>query len=370
MSGSFASRVPWLQEHNHLSPSSLGLALFTLALGGLAAPPLAGWAVNRLGGRRGTTCMLIGFGCTLLLPSLATNMILLCIGCFAYGAAGALSDVAINAQGVMAETRLGRSIMSGLHGAWSVGALVGSGFGAIAAHHHIDGRVHFTATILLITPLTLMTILGLQERSRESKRDKARYIALPTRPILRIGLIGFCAMFAEGSVAGWCAVYQETVTGTGPGAAALTYSAFAIAMAAGRLVGDRIVNLLGRVGAVRISGVLGAIGGTLVVTSRSSMICGVGFCLIGLGVSVVVPLAFAAAGRASPNPADGAAGLVTITYVAGLAAPAVIGEIASSRSLPAAFILTTALGAAIALGAGALRPHGPAGQHRGGVGTC
>ncbi|MFI0482096.1 MFS transporter [Actinomadura sp. 9N215] len=354
VSGTFASRVPWLREHDHLDEGSLGLALFALALGGLAAPLLGRRAVRRLSGPRGTACLLIGFACSLALPVLAANLFLLCAGCVAYGAAGALSDVAINAQGVAAEKRRGRSMMSGFHGAWSVGALLGSGAGAIAAAEDIDARVHFAATALVVIPLAMMTIPGLLERSGEGESGKTRQISLPSRPILLIGLIGFCAMFAEGGVAGWCAVFQTTVTGAGDGAAAVTYSAFAIAMAVGRLSGDRVVRVLGRTGAVRVSGVLGTAGCLLVVTSRSSLVCGFGFCLVGLGVAVVVPLAFAAAGRAGPTPADGAAGLVTVTYVAGLAAPAAIGQIADHGSLPIAFLLTTALVAAIPLGAGLL----------------
>ncbi|WUH96626.1 MFS transporter [Spirillospora sp. NBC_00431] len=354
MSGTFASRVPWLREHDHLDEGSLGLALFALAVGGLAAPLLGRRAVRRLSGPRGTACLLIGFACSLSLPALATGMFLLCAGCAVYGAAGALSDVAINAQGVAAEKRLGGSVMSGFHGAWSVGALAGSGGGAIAAAGDLDARVHFAVTAVIVIPLAMATISGFLERSAEG--NSGRRISLPSRPILLIGLVGFCAMFAEGGVAGWCAVFQTTVAGADAGSAAVTYSAFAIAMAVGRLAGDRAVRILGRVGTVRAGGVLGTAGCLLVVTGGSALVCGIGFCLVGLGVAVVVPLAFAAAGRAGPTPADGAAGLVTVTYAAGLAAPAAIGQIADHASLPTAFLLVTVLVAAIALGAGLLEP--------------
>ena len=80
-----------------------------------------------------------------------------------------------------------------------------------------------------------------------------------------------------------------------------------------------------------------------------------GFALMGLGVAVVVPLAFAAAGRSGPQPSQAIAGVATITYTSGLVAPSAIGAIAEATSLVVSFGLVTVLACGLVVGAGVLR---------------
>jgi fucose permease len=174
-----------------------------------------------------------------------------------------------------------------------------------------------------------------------------------------IGLVGFCAVFAEGASADWCAVYLRDVMDSSAATAAAAFSAFAAAMTAGRLAGDAVVRRIGPVAAVRASGAVATAGALLVVVARTPAAGLPGFALIGLGVAVVVPLAFAAGGRAVAHAGHGIAGVATIAYGAGLAAPGAIGAIANFASLPAAFVLVAALSSLVAVGAAALRPASP-----------
>jgi fucose permease len=147
--------------------------------------------------------------------------------------------------------------------------------------------------------------------------------------------------------------------GSAPGTAAVAYTGFAAAMAAGRLRGDAVVRRIGAVRAVRIGGLLAALGALLVAVARTPVLGIAGFALIGLGIAVVVPLAFAAGGRAVPHAGHGIAAVATVAYGAGLAAPGIIGAIADLVSLPAAFVVVAALAGLVSVGATALRP--PAG---------
>jgi hypothetical protein len=83
-----------------------------------------------------------------------------------------------------------------------------------------------------------------------------------------------------------------------------------------------------------------------------------GFALIGLGIAVIFPLAFAAAGHADSQPARAIAGVATIAYGAGIAAPGVVGGVAALSSLRASFVLITVLVALVAAGARVLQPKG------------
>jgi MFS family permease len=159
----------------------------------------------------------------------------------------------------------------------------------------------------------------------------------------------------EGSTADWCAVYLRQVTNAGAGLAAASYTLFALTMAVGRISGDLVVRRFGAVRTVRASGVVAVLGGLLVVLARAPAAAMIGFALYGLGVAVVVPLTFAAAGHAGPHSAHAIAGVATVSYGAGLAAPAAVGGIASLTSLPGSFAVITALAAMISVGAGRLR---------------
>jgi len=185
--------------------------------------------------------------------------------------------------------------------------------------------------------------------------------ALPGRGVLAVGAIGFFAVFAEGASMDWAGIYLRDVTGAAPGPAAGAYTAFACTMAAARLAGDAVVRRLGPVRTVRVSGVLATVGGALVVAARTPVVAVAGFALVGVGIAVVVPLCFAAAGRVTAAPGQAIAGVATLAYASGLAAPAAVGWIAEFTSLSVSFGLVTALLLGLVLGAGVLRagPSGP-----------
>lgn len=134
VTGSFATRVPWIQDHASVSAGQLGLALAFPALGASLAMPLAGRISHRFGARTALRGLITLWTLALVLPALAPNLPTLCLALFVYGATAGMADVGMNALGVEIENRLGRSIMSGLHGMWSAGALIGAAGGTLAAH--------------------------------------------------------------------------------------------------------------------------------------------------------------------------------------------------------------------------------------------
>jgi MFS family permease len=360
VTGSFATRIPWIQEHLGLTTGRLGLALMFAALGASLAMPLAARIVHRLGMRTALRALLALWCASLALPALAPGAVWLGLAMFLYGASAGMADVVMNAEGVEVEQRLGRSVMSGLHGMWSAGALLGSLVGVVAAHVDLDARVHLSVMAAVLIALGIYVCGGVLDiRPAPEEAAPARF-ALPPRSALVIGAIGFCAVFAEGASMDWSAVYLRDITNASHGVAAASYTAFACTMAAARLIGDMVVRRFGPVRTVRAGGFLATAGGVLVVTAASQLAAIAGFALIGVGVAVVVPLCFAAAGHSGPVPSQAIAGVATVTYTSGLIAPAAIGSIAQATSLTVSFGLVTALAACLALGAGVLRPAAPA----------
>ncbi|OKK15131.1 transporter [Streptomyces sp. CB00455] len=355
VTGSFATRIPWIQDHAGLGAGTLGVALAFPALGAALAMPLAGRINHRFGARTALRALLALWTLSLVLPSLAPNLAALCLALFTYGATSGMADVAMNALGVETENRLGRSIMSSLHGMWSMGALLGSAAGTVAAHAGADARLHHLAAALALTAAGLVAARGVLDLKAADGAQAPAHFALPPRSALLIGAIGFCAVFAEGASMDWSAVYLRDVLDTDAGLAAASTTAFALTMTAVRLVGDRVVDRFGAVGTVRAGGVLATGGGLLVVTAGHPVAAMAGFGLLGLGIAVVVPLAFAAAARSGPEPAQAIAGVATITYTSGLIAPSAIGAVADATSLVVSFGLVTLLAFALVAGAAVLR---------------
>jgi MFS family permease len=360
-SGSFATRIPWIQEHLGLGTGRLGLALVFATVGAAASMPFSARLAHRHEPRAALR-VLMALCCTgLALPALAPGFGWLCGALLLYGAGLGIADVAMNAHAVQVEERFGRSVMSGLHGMWSVGTLVGGGAGALAAHVALDARIHLALAAPVLAAVSVAAARRtLDVRTGRTPQEPPRF-ALPHRGVLAVGAIGFFAVFAEGASMDWAGIYLRDVTGAPPGPAAGAYAAFACTMAAARLAGDAVVRRLGPVRTVRISGALATAGGALVVVAPGPVAAVAGFALLGVGIAVVVPLCFAAAGRtASAAPGQAIAGVATLAYASGLAAPAAVGWTAEFTSLPVSFGLVTVLLSGLLLGAGALRP-GPAG---------
>ncbi|MFF7407094.1 MFS transporter [Streptomyces murinus] len=355
VTGSFATRVPWIQDHASLGAGRLGFALAFTALGASCAMPLAGRISHRFGSRNALRGLIALWTLSLVLPSLAPNLPTLCLAMFTYGACAGTADVAMNALGVEVERRLGKSVMSGLHGMWSAGALVGSAAGTLAAHLGADARTHFLLAAAVLTVLGVLSCTWVLDIQPTEGEEPSPRFALPPRSALLIGMVGFCAVFAEGASLDWSAVFLRDRLDSSAGLAAASTTAFMLTMAVARIAGDAVVNRFGAVRTVRTGGVLAVLGGLLVVLAGQPVVAMGGFALMGLGIAVVVPLCFAAAGHAGPNPSQAIAGVATITYTSGLIAPSLIGGVAQATSLVVSFGVVTALACGLAMCAGVLR---------------
>jgi predicted MFS family arabinose efflux permease len=356
--GSFAARIPWVASHVGVGVGRLGLALLVPGIGAMLAMPFSGRLAHRYALRPLVTATIVAWCAALVLPALPTSFGLLCVVLLVFGATAGLADMAMNAEGVLVEKAFGRSVMSSFHGFWSVGVLVGSAVSALASHAGLDARPQFAVEALALAAVGTASARFLLDDPTTTETDPPPAFALPTRPVLVIGAVGLCAVFGEQAGTDWSALYIRDELGGSASTAALAVSAFAVTMAAARLVGDRVIRRLGPVRTVRLSGVCAAGGAVAVVLAPDLAVGLAGFALLGIGVALVVPLVFAAAGRVGPHPARSIAGVAGVAYASGLVAPGVIGGVASVSSLTVSFCLVAGLVAIVALAAGVLRGSG------------
>lgn len=359
VTGTFAARLPWISDHVGVEAGGLGVALLMPGVGALVAMPLSGRLVHRYDLRSLTLVLMLFWCAALVLPSLPSSLWLLCVVLVVYGATAGLADVAMNSHAVLVEQRHGRSVMSGFHGFWSLGGLAGSLAAALAAEFGVDGRVHFAGTAVVLCLIALLGSVWLIPHRPEPDVDEPPAFALPSRAVLAIGLVGLCAVFAEAAGLDWSAVYVRDVLGGSVSTAALTVAIFSVSMALTRFAGDAVVRRLGPSLTVRIAAACALAGAVTVVLGDQVLLVVAGFGLIGVGIAVVVPLVFAAAGRLDDQPGRNIAGVAGIAYGSSLIAPGVLGGIAHVSSLTISFILVAVLLAAMGAAAGALKAPKP-----------
>ncbi|GAA5535092.1 MFS transporter [Deinococcus aluminii] len=347
----WAVNIPGVRDRLGLTAAQVGLALLAVGLGSLVSMPLTGGWTARFGSDRVTRVAVVLSMLALLPPILAPNLLTLVLALALLGALNGALDVAMNAQGVTVERRLGRPIMSRLHAYFSLGGVTGALLGTL-----LVGRVPLLVHAGLVVAVT--TLAGFLA-GRWLLPDLTGHPAEPQAPsrarpglsaaALLLGGLCFLGMLAEGANYDWATLYFRDVLGLAGGNAGIGYAAFVAAMTLGRWFGDRVRTRLGDEVTVRGGALLTAAGLALALLVRDPLPATLGFALSGLGLSNVVPVLYGTAGHALAG--RGIAQVATIGYAGFLLGPPVIGFIAGRVGLPAALGVALA-GAALVAGLG------------------
>ena len=344
--GNWVVRIPAIQERLNLSEATLGLALLGMPLGAIVVMPFAGSWAARFGSRVIVRLGTFGICAGVMLPGLAPNLFGLALALVLYGMANGVQDVSMNAHGVAVEKRYGRTIMSSFHAFFSVGAMAGAITGGLVAQAGVTTRVHLISVGVVLAIATMIVMRHLLPAEVDATKSTTRepvFVRIP-RAVLGLGIVGFCALLAEGAMADWTAVYLRNTLDTSPGLAAAGYAVFSLTMTAGRLAGDRLTDYLGPVRIVESGGILSAAGVGLALLLANPFVALLGFGLTGLGLSIIVPVVFSSAGRSSVIAPSRAISAVTTTgYFGFMAGPPLIGFIAHAVTLRGALVVVVVL---------------------------
>ncbi|MEA2380646.1 MAG: hypothetical protein QOH72_617 [Solirubrobacteraceae bacterium] len=362
--GSWAARIPAIRDRLALSDGELGLALAFLPIGAIVAMPLAGALAARVGSRRATRLAYTVACVTAGVVALAPSLVALAALAFALGVGMGSLDVAMNVHGVTVERRYGRPILSSFHAAFSLGGLAGAALGALAAGAGLDVRVHLALVAVVCGVVGLLWSRRFLAGSADAAEAADPVFVRPPRTLWALGALAFACLLIEGASGDWSGVYIKDELGTGPGLAALGFTAFSVTMTLGRIFGDRLVERLGSVRLVRVGGIIAAVGFGLALVASSPAAALVGFACLGVGMSSIVPIVFRAAGQV-PGIASGVSlsAVSSMGYLGFVAGPPAIGGIAELVGLSTALAVLVLLAAAVAVLARttASAPEAPAG---------
>ncbi|WP_224008001.1 MFS transporter [Aureimonas sp. SA4125] len=362
--GSWAPEIPLFAARLEISEATLGIMILIFGLGAVAAMPVVGRVIGRAGSRLPMLVLHLLMVPAMPLVVLAPGLVTAGLAVALMGLATGGMDVAMNANAVAVERRRPRAIMSSCHGFWSVGGLLGAGLGGfiIAALGALGHSLVVAAVILALWVLVARGALAdhavaPQEASGTAPTPVAAEASRAgVLKAVAVGLFALFAMIPEGAAIDWSAVYLRQELGAGAAASGLAFAAFSLTMACFRFAGDGIRDRFGAVATARVCSAVAAVGLLAVGLADALPVTLLGFALMGIGLSNMVPIAFSAAGNIEGlKPGSGLSIVSALGYSGILLAPSAIGFVAEHSGFRLVFLSLAALLVVTFLAAGLVR---------------
>ena len=342
--GTWASRIPATRDQFSLSATRLGLLLFCVAVGAVLAMGLTGRILDRYGALRLSRGFAWLMATAFVLIPLSPNTPVLACVLTLMGFAGGGLDVSMNALGSDLEAHVKRSLMSRFHGVWSVGTTLGTISGLVTISIGFGTLAHFA----IISVLALVIILYLDHGvwAHSSREDDAAPtpFRLPRGPLALVCLFAFVTFLGEGIVIDWGMIFLVDVFHAPDAIAARGLIVFSGTMMIVRLFGDPVIDRVGPFHAARSAAIVATLGALIVATASTVWLVMFGYSVLGVGLSVMAPLAFSQAGKIQGvSTGQAMSSVAVLGYGSLLLGPPIVGVIADTVSLRAAFVLLALL---------------------------
>ena len=365
----WSARIPDIKQALQLGDARLGTILFFFPLGQLVSVPLSGYLVQRYSSRAMLLCVALLYPLSLVCIGLMPTAGALAAMLFLLGAVANLHNLSVNTQAVSLEKRYGRSIIGTFHGLWSLAGFVAGLTSSFLAVHRVAPLWHFcgVAVFGLVAVLSLNRFLLPEDLPAAAPADtpsdaapvkeKATFNIFKgmDRYLCLLGFLAFGCMLCEGSVYDWSSVYFEQSLHVAPAWIRAGYTGCMLAMASMRFLADGLVNRIGAVKVVRISGFVMAAGFLTAVLLPYLVPATVGFVLVGMGVSSVVPGCYGMVqGSRSMSAGRAINAVSTIGFFGFVAGPPVVGYLSEWLGMRLAFALVACIGLLTGLLAGKL----------------
>jgi fucose permease len=335
---SFAARIPAISVALHLSTAQVGLLLVGAAIGSIIGLLASGHLVATFGSRRVIRVGLPIAAITLTLAAIGVTV----FGSFAlsfgalvlFGASIGTCDVSMNVSGAANERAIGRSTMPIYHAFFSIGTVVGAGWGALAEDLRIPLSIHIGILAALMIVATFVAVrylmpevdvapVGEEQHPPSTWRERLSIWRDPRTILIGLIVLGFA--FTEGSSNDWTSYAMVNGHHTTKTVGAIVYGVFVLAMTIGRLGGVRLLDRFGRVPVLRATSICVAVGLLIFIFVPVFWIDIVGIVLWGVGASLGFPIGMSAAADDPRRAAARVSAVATIGYCAFLVGPPVIG---------------------------------------------
>lgn len=353
----WAPLVPFVKHQLGIADHILGMLFLCIGCGSIAAMAVTGVLAARFGSKPIILGSGFGFAFALALLAVSDTVFTLGLALAVFGATLGALDVAMNLHAVDVERAAGKPLMSGFHAHFSIGGFAGSAFMTFLLSKHF-GTVPST---FLCSILMIAAMAGAAPRLLNGHASKdGPLFALPRGTVLVIAVLATITFLVEGALLDWSALLI-TENGMVPVAqGGMGYIVFSIAMTVCRLAGDAISARFGDRNTLIAGGMIALAGFVVLLTAPGAAFALVGFALIGVGCSNIVPVFFRrASAQTSMPPGLAIAAISTTAYAGILAGPAGIGFVARATGLHTAFWMLAGLLALVPVCANLVAAPGP-----------
>ncbi|MEV5411563.1 MFS transporter [Thermopolyspora sp. NPDC052614] len=356
------TQVATLQRKHGLGEGELTLLLLVVPVIAGVGSVLAGALASRLGSR---TVLRVAqpLACAaVLLVGAAPNIPTLLVGNALFGLCLGAVDAGMNMQAVATERAYGRAILNGFHCLWSVGAVIGSGWASLAGLLGLSLLVTIVPAMVLALAVQLSAVPGLytaaEEHTSQAIPDTpAARPHVPWGPILPLCLAMAFLYVGDATVSNFGSVYMDSVLSASAAVVPLALGAYQATTLLVRVFGDFAVRRYGPAAVVRLGGALATLGFTGLVVGPNEGVAIAAFALTGVGLSVIAPQVFSAAGRLDPAGTGVAVARVNLfNYIGFIVGAAVVGGLADAWNFRVGLLAPLVLAAVLIALAPAFRP--------------
>jgi fucose permease len=335
--GTWAIYIPAIKEKLAIDEGAIGFAIFFMAIGTLTMLFTAPIIINKVGVGNATGYGGILMLLSILVPFVATNYYVLCLGLYLVGLTSGFTDISMNTLVTELEKKDKVHIMAANHGLFSLGGMVGAGVGTFFLPYTETPVYHALVVVSIFMPLQWLLMKNYRHIVSEEV-EKMSFGIQQFKPLLMLGIIGFFVMASEGAIVDWSALYLEEVSNAPEMLLGLGYTSFSLTMALGRFAGDGISMRFGSKNIMKVGSFLGALGFAMVLMENTTIAI-MGFGMVGLGLSAIVPELFRVGGKTSGiESTKGVSFIAGSGYIGFLLGPVFLGFLARISNLKLSFI--------------------------------
>ena len=348
--GNFVSRIPDFKFELEITNGVLGASLFCASIGVLAALRPASRAAAKYGSGPVTKYGAFTLALAVPLVGLLFNLPWFLFSLFTYGVLSSIHDLAMNAHAAALENKAGKRVMSTFHAMWSIGGLTGGAIGGLLASANVSIKIHAIAIGLFIVLIASITRNWFLPASADQHVFEKHEKRKTPRRFLILGLLGLCGALGEGAASDWGGVLARETFEASALMSALPYVFFSATMVIGRFSGDFLAHKFGVVKLLTWSGFIAGVGLTAGLFAGNIYGVIIGWLLLGLGLSTVIPMMISATGTLANekysgqvSAAEGVALVTGVAYFGFVIGPPLIGFISEIITLRWAMLLPAVL---------------------------
>ncbi|HEY7223519.1 MAG TPA: MFS transporter [Micromonosporaceae bacterium] len=334
------AQVPAFRDKYHMDDTQLTLTLAVLPIIAGVGSVLAGVLAPRIGSawvlRVATATEAVLVAVIGAVDQVVAYYVVVCVFGMLIGAV----DASMNMQGTAVQRRYGRSILASCHAWWSVAGIAAAAGAIWFADHGVTLAAALAAAGAAGLVVALAGAPGLLSKAQEAEEPAAEAAAGLTqvhrvshraRVVTLVGIALMVMFIGDSAATSYGTVFMEDALGTTGGLIRAGLFAYLSLQLVGRIVADRVIGARGATGTLVVGAVVATLGFAVVAVSGAWGVAVAGFALMGLGLSVVVPLTFSAADGLDPAGSGAVIARVNLFNYAGViigsAAIGVVGGI-------------------------------------------